>query len=72
MLQVENLILYFLLLVLKILLNFYLDIGYKQVGFSETLLEKNLKFVLNRKNNIIALNLSLVLLQAKIDLVVKK
>lgn len=72
MLQVENPILYFLLLVLKILLNFCLDIGYKQVGFSEILLEKNLKFVLNRKNNIIALNLSLVLLQAKIDLVVKK
>lgn len=53
-------ILYFLLLVLlRILLNLYLDDGYKQDGFFESLLEKNLKFVLSREDGTVAFNLSL-------------
>lgn len=66
MLQVKNLILFFLLLVLEISLNHCLDIGYKQDKFSKTLLEKKLKFVLSKDSNIIALNLSIILLPALI------
>lgn len=49
-----------------------LNIGYKQDRFSKTLLEKDLRFVLNRKDGIVTFNLSLVLLLAEVDSVAKK
>ena len=65
-------ILYFLLLVLRILLNFCPDVSYKQVGFFETLPEKSFKFVSNRGDSTIVFNLSLVLLPAEVDPVIEK
>lgn len=72
MLQVKSLIFYFFLLVIEILFNFYLDIGYKQDKFSKILPKKYLKFVLSRENSIVALNLNIVLLLAEIDLVTEE
>lgn len=72
MLQAKNLILYFLLLVLKILLDFDLDIGQKQGRFFQTCLKKNLEFVTYKKNNYITFNLYFVLLPAKLDLISEK
>lgn len=60
-------ILNFFLLVLGILLYFCLDISYKQYGFFETLLKKNLEFVLSKENSTAALNLGLVLLPVEVD-----
>lgn len=57
---------------LKIPLNFCSNAGYKQGGFSKTLLEKSLKFVLSRRDGTVALNLSFVLLSAKADLIPEK
>ena len=68
----KALILYFLLLVLEILLNLGPDIGHKHDGFSKTLLEKGLEFNPSKRSNIIALNLSLVLLPVEVDLVPKE
>ena len=60
-------ILYFLILVLGVLLNLGSDIGYKRGGFSETLSEKSLEFILSKGGGHVALNLGLVLLLAKVD-----
>lgn len=68
----KNPILYFFLLILEILLNFSLNIYHKCDRFSKTLLEKGFKFVLYKKNNTIAFNLSLVLLSAEIDPIAKE
>lgn len=65
-------ILYFLLLVLGIALNFCLNIGLKWGRFSKTLLKEDLKFVLWKKDDIIAFNLSLVLLLAEVNLILEK
>lgn len=62
----------FFLLVLRILLNIYLNTYYKCNKFSKTLLEKSFKFISNRENNIIALYLSLMLFLTEIDFVAKK
>lgn len=65
-------ILYFLLLVLGISLNLYLDVGHKQSRFSKTLSEKNFKFILSRGNNTIEFNLSLVLLPVEANAVAEE
>lgn len=44
-----GLILYFFLLILRVLFNFVLDIVYKYNRFSKTLLKKGFEFVLNNK-----------------------
>lgn len=72
MLQVKNQILNFLLLEFKIPLDLSLSIGHKNNKFFEALLEKSLKFVLNRKNGTVASNFGLVLLPTKIDLIPEK
>lgn len=56
---------------LKISLNLGLDTSYKLGRFSKTLLEKGLKFILNRRSAII-FDLSFVLLPVGTDLVAKK
>lgn len=68
----KNPILYFVLLVLGISLNFDPDASYKQYKFSKTLSKKELEFVPNRKNNIVAFNLGLMLLLPKINLIAEK
>lgn len=68
----ESLILNFFLLILQILLNFGPDASHKQNEFSKTLSEKGFKFVLSKRDRIVASNLSFVLLPAKIDPVLKK
>lgn len=57
---------------LRILLDFSPDAGYKGGGFSETLLKKSLKFVLNKKNNTVPFNLGLILWLVKIDFISEK
>lgn len=66
-LQVRSSVLYFFLLVLQVFFNFILDIVYKSGGFSKTLLKEVLKFVPGEWSNPVSLNLSFVLLSAKID-----
>ena len=63
---------YFFLLMLRIPLNPGSDIDYKRGRFSETRSEKSLEFILSKGGGPIALNLSLVLLPAKVDLVPKE
>lgn len=70
--QLKILILYFFLLILRILLNLYLDTGYKQNWFCKILLEKNFKFSQNKKSVSVAFYLSLMLLSAKINFFPKK
>lgn len=62
-----DLILYFFLLVLGILLSLNLDTCHKQGKFSETLLKKSLKFVINTMDSTIVFNLGLVLLPAEVN-----
>lgn len=50
-----------------ITLNLHSDDHHKQGGFSKTLPEKSLKFVLNREGSIVTFNISLILLPVKID-----
>lgn len=69
--QVKNSILYFPLLVLKILLNLSFNADYKQNKFSKTLPKKDLKFVLNKRDDIVAFKLSFVLLPVKVNLILK-
>lgn len=69
MLQIEGLILYFLLLVLEILLNLSLDVDHKCNRFFKIFLEKSLEFVLSKRSVIISLYLGYMLLLAKVDLV---
>lgn len=59
-------------MVLEIILNFCSDVSHKKGEFSEILSEKDFKFILSKKSNIIAFNLSLVLLLAKVDLVTEE
>lgn len=72
MLQLKSRILNFFLLVIENLLDFSLDIGYKNGGSFEILLEKSLEFVLNRRNGTIIFNFSLVLLLIKVDPISEK
>lgn len=65
-------ILYFLLLVLGISLNFGLDICYKQDRFIKILLEKGFEVVLNKKGGTVALNLSFILLLIEVDPILEK
>ena len=58
---------YFLLLVLGIPLDLGPDASHKRGGFSETLPEKGLEFVLGRRDGIVAFNLSFVLLPAEVN-----
>lgn len=66
-LQIKNPILNFLLLELKILIDFSSDASHENDRFFETLAEKSLKFIANRKNGIITFNLDLVLLPVEVD-----
>lgn len=68
----ENSVLNFFLLILKILLNLSPDAYYKCSRFLKILLEKNFKFVLNRKNTTIPFYLNLALLFIEVNLVSKK
>lgn len=54
------------MLVLKIPFDLSPDTGHKSSRFSETLLEKSLKFILSRQNNTVTFNLNLVLLLVKV------
>lgn len=63
---------YFLLLVLKIPIHLSLDIGCKKSKFSKTLLEKSFEFILNKRGNIITLNLGFLLLQIKVNPISEK
>lgn len=67
-----GIILNLLLLMLKILLDLGLDIGYKQSRFSETQPEKSLKFVLSRRNSIVAFILGFILLPIEVNFISKK
>lgn len=60
------------MLMLRILFNFCLNIGYKQGRFSKFLLKKGVKFVLSKKNGIVVFNLSLILLLAEVNLILRK
>lgn len=57
---------------LRILLNFCLDIDYKQGGFSNILLKKSFKFISSKRNGIIAFYLSFVLLPVEVNPISKK
>lgn len=72
MFYMESLILHFLLLVLKIPLDFYSNSSYKQNKFPNTLIEKILEFASNSKNSIVIFNLSFTLLLVKINFDLKK
>lgn len=67
MLRIVGPVLYFLLLILQISLDFSQNAGYKQRGFSNTLLEKSFEFVPNREDSIVAFHLSFVLLLVEVD-----
>lgn len=68
----RGLILYFFLLVLKISLNLNLNAGYKQDGFFNALLEKDLEFVSNKGSNTSILNFGLILLLVEVDTILEK
>lgn len=53
-------------------LDFNLDASYKNGRFFKVLSEKSLKFISSRRNSTVALNLSLVLLSADVDLILKE
>lgn len=72
MLQVKSRFLNLFLLVLKISLDFSSDANHKGDRFFEVLLEKSFEFVTSKKDGIIAFNLGLVLLSAKVDLISKE
>lgn len=63
---------YFLLLVLGISVNLGSDVDYKPDRFFKILLEKNFKFILSRRTNIITFNLSFILLLAKVNSILEK
>lgn len=71
-LQVKNLVLYFFLLILKIIFNFSLDTGYKCGRFFKTLLEKSFKFVLNWRDCIVMFISSFILLLTKVNLILER
>lgn len=62
----------FFFLTFGIPFDFSSDVSYKQCGFSKTLLNKDLKFVLNKEGGTVFLNLSPVLLQVEVDLIPKE
>lgn len=68
----KNLILYFFLLVLRVFFNLILDDFYKRGRFVKTLIEKSSEYILFKVNNLILLNLSLILLLAEINPIIKK
>lgn len=72
MLQIENLILYFFLLMLGILFTLYSNAGHKQNRFSKALLEKNFEFILSKRGSTVIFYLGLVLLSTKIDYSIEK
>lgn len=57
---------------LRIPLDLSFNTGYKDDKFFKTLLRKDFKFVLNKKNDIIAFNLGFMLLLAKDVLISEK
>lgn len=57
---------------MEILLNLSPDASHKRGKFPQTLLEKDFAFISSIKGDTIAFNLSLVLLPAKIDPILKK
>lgn len=71
-LEVKSLILYFFLIMLKIILNLSPDTSYKHSKFLKTLLKKSFKFALSKKDNIITFNLSFELLLAEVNSISKK
>ena len=72
MFQVKGLILYFFLLILRILLDLSPNANYKRGGFSKTLPKKGLEFILSREDGIIAFNLSFLLLPTEVNPVLEK
>lgn len=65
----RELILYLLLFILGILFNFGLNASYKQIGFLEILIEKNIEFVLSEQDRIF--NLSFVMLLIEVNIILK-
>lgn len=59
------------MLLLGIPLNLRLDVDHKQDRFSKSLIKKDLEFVLSKEDSLVALNLDLVLLLAKVDSILK-
>lgn len=60
------------MLILGVFFNFNLDVIFKYNRFFKILLKKGFKFVLYKKINFILLHLSLVLLLAKVDFIIKE
>lgn len=63
----RNLVLYFFLLVLRVLFNLASDVVYKCSGFAKTLPEEGLKFVSGRGSGPTMLDPGFMLLPAKVD-----
>lgn len=63
---------YFFLLVLKVALNFILDIIYKRSRFLTLFIKKDLQFVLYKKDDLIIFEQSLILLPAKANFILKE
>lgn len=59
-------------LILKAFFNFTLNIVYKYYRFFEKFFKKNFKFILYKKVGFIQLNLRLILLLVKVNLILKK
>lgn len=57
---------------LRISLDLDPDASYKQDRFFENLLQKTLKFVLSRRDNIITFNFNFILLPAEVNLILEK
>lgn len=60
-------VLNFFLLILEILLNLSLNTSHKGNRFFKILLEKSLKFILNRRDGTVIFNSSFILLLIKIN-----
>lgn len=71
-LQVESPILSLFLLVLRIPLNLSPNAGYKGVGFSKALPEKDFEIVPSKGDGIVTFNLSLLLLLVEVDSISEK
>lgn len=63
---------YFFLLMFGIPLDLGLDDSHKRGGFSKVLAEKGFEFASSRRDSIVFFNLSLVLLPAEVDFVLKE
>lgn len=64
----KSLILYFFRLVLGILLNSNLNVGYKLGKFFGILSKKSFEFISNMRGSMVTFNLSYILLLVKVDL----